>query len=612
MADYGINSQSTGLSISQAEQILDLVFDQGVKSIPGTAAVAAAMGGQTFKPATDDDAGIRAAMLAASNAGGGVVPLKALTYTILSALPIYPGVSVVGVAPTLSWNTADSPDGASTTLAGGTILRGDGTFDCFAVNTATLGAPPTSISNSGKSAVGFQNIGFDNFSTAIHAGGTNNPGLWYTVLKNIYITNCTSWAINLENWQHVLAEYIFSYATTHGQRYSCSLDAAKLSPGNSNFNHIYHILPNNAPITARGIVFESYGTNAQLNEVDVGYIQCNGPSRAVLAPVATSGTANGSPNITVPDGTKFSVGLPVFPDATANGLKLNQTYFVASVNGNVITISDTYGGAAKNLTGSTAFNIGSYGYPGVELNGWGGGTFLHFTIGHCDLETVSTTGFFVQNVTSGRIGLRNIPATGANKGCSHLCSRISTFLIDQSYEGLIIDSDTSGSMFASGKLGASIQNNRVPYGVYKDEQITGSRPGLALTEYQKHDIYAQDTGAGDSLYVRIPFQFRVQQRGAGETESYSNGGYSTYNGAGGGSRTLPNITSDVMVGETFCVSNPSSGTLTWNTSNSQTFNNKAAATALTLAANSVATVQAQKIGGTYFWAILGGSGTLTF
>ena len=300
-----------------------------------SAAVAAALGGQIFKPATDDDAGIRAALLAALNAGGGTVPLKEMTYTILSPLPIYSGVTVAGVAPTLSWSSSDAPDGGSTTLSGGTILQGDGTFDCFAANTAALGSPPAQFSNSGKSASGFINLGFKNFTTAIHAGGTNNPGLWYGILKNIYVTGCTSWAINLENWQHLRAEHVFSFSTTHGQRYACSINASTLSPGNSSFDHIYHIDPQNAPVSAKGIRFESYGTNAQLNEVSIGYIQCNAPSRTVLSPVAATMT-NGSPNIGVPDASLFEVGLPVFFGAqNTNGFNtkaIGQTYFVVSVN----------------------------------------------------------------------------------------------------------------------------------------------------------------------------------------------------------------------------------------------------------------------------------------
>ena len=581
-----------------------------------SAAVAAALGGQIFKPATDDDAGIRAALLAALNAGGGTVPLKEMTYTILSPLPIYSGVTVAGVAPTLSWSSSDAPDGGSTTLSGGTILQGDGTFDCFAANTDALDSPPAQFANSGKSASGFLNLGFKNFTTAIHAGGTNNPGLWYAILKNIYVTGCTSWAINLENWQHLRAEHVFSFSTTHGQRYACSINASTLSPGNSSFDHIYHIDPHDAHVSAKGIRFESYGTNAQLNEVSIGYIQCNAPSRAVLSPVAATMT-NGSANIGVPDASLFEVGLPVFFDAqNTNGFNtkaIGQTYFVVSVNTgtNQIQVSNTYGGTAKNASGNTAINVGSYGYPGIELLGWNGGTFLHFTLNHIDLEPIATTGMLLQNCTSGRIGLRNVPATGTNKAQSQVCSRGSSFAIDSTYEGLILDLDAQSSVALLGcRRGVPIQHNP-GFGMVRDEQYS-ARIGVNLTEYDRSDFYAFTSLNGDSVFFRTALQFYVQQRGSGETEAVGNGNFVTYNGAGGGSRTLPQITSDSHVGAIFSLTNTASGSITWNTSGSQTFNNKAGSTAMTIGANSSAMVQGQKIGASYIWAILGTSGTVTF
>lgn len=83
------------------------------------------------------DAAIRAAVTQAIANGGGTVFLPAGTYALTAPLPVVTGLSYNGVAPIVSYNTVDVPDGGFE-LIGGTILQGDGTFNCFAANNTVI------------------------------------------------------------------------------------------------------------------------------------------------------------------------------------------------------------------------------------------------------------------------------------------------------------------------------------------------------------------------------------------------------------------------------------------------------------------------------------------
>lgn len=591
----------------------------------GSAAVAAAR--KVFVPLTQNHAGIFDAMVAAL-AVGGSVELPSGVYdltdggTNTSPLPVYSGVPVrCPVRPVFQWAASGfvAPDSVPEAVLSGAVLVGDGTFDAFAGNTTALGSPPSSIPNAGFRGLIFENLVFKNVKSAIHIGGTNNSGAWHSSFVNLYAIGTTDFAYNLENWQHITVENVFAFGCAHGQRYACSFPASNLSPGNSSFYHLYCVRPDGSTISTRGIVFESYGAGAELNELDIGYIQCNGGPPGIVSPV-TATMSSASANLSVPNASIFNIGDQVFFGVlNTNGFnkkELGQSYFVVArdTTGNTVQVSDTFGGTAlmpTNGVSNSTQTIGSYGRPGIELLGWGGGTVKHFTLNNIDLETVSTGGLLLQNATSGRVGLRNVPALGTNQGCSHIVSRASTFKVDSTYEGIVVDADTASSYDMTGcRAGTPIQHNP-GFGISRREQ-NSARIGLTMTEYDGSDCYARTSLSGDTVFWKTGLQFQVQQRGSGETDAAGNGNFFTYSGAGGGSRTLPQITSDNHVGITFSVTNPASSSISWNTSGGQTFNNKAGATSMTIGANSSAMVQSQKIGAAYIWAIIGTSGTVTF
>ena len=589
-----------------------------------SAAVAAAR--KVFVPLTKNRTGIYNAMIAAL-AVGGAVELDPVSYdltdggTNTTPLPVYSGLKITcPVLPQFYWGTSgfQAPDSVPQGVSVGAVLVGDGTFAAFQGNSDAVGAfaSPSAFTNAGFTGMHFEGIVFNNVTSAFKIGGTNNPGAWHSKFHHLYVLNATDWGVNLENFQHIDVRHVYALGCKHGQRYSCSSSTSILSPGNSSFDHIFCVRPSTATPYQKGIMFEAYGTGAELNELNVGYIQCNGGA-GITSPVTASMTS-GSANIGVPNASIFEVGSVVFFGVSnTNGFNtkgLGQAYFVVSVDaaGNKIQVSDTFGGTAKTATATNSTQtVGSYGYPGIWLNGWNGGYIKHFSLNNVDLETVSTAGLIAQNAISGRISLRNVPATGTNQGLSHVCARGSAIFIDSTYEGIILDADNQSSVAWSGaRRGTPIQHNP-GFGIVRDEQYS-ARIGVNLTEYDKSDFYAFTSLNGDSVFFRTALQFYVQQRGSGETEAVGNGNFVTYNGAGGGSRTLPQITSDSHVGVIFSLTNTASSSITWNTSGSQTFNNKAGSTAMTIGANSSAMVQGQKIGAAYIWAILGTSGTVTF
>lgn len=580
------------------------------------AAVAAAMG--VFVPVTANARGIRDALLAALAVRGRVELDSMTTYDLTDGgtnstpLPIYNNMSVTcPVMPSFQWGTTgfQSPD-STPELVRGARLVGDGTFDAFAVNADAV-APfpsPGAFSNAGVSGVRFENLVFDNVKTGIRAGGTNNPGLWFSKLRQIIVIRSTDWGISLENFQHIDVSHVYTQQCFHGQRYSCSSGTSVLSPGNSEFDHLFNNRGDN--IKSRGIVFEAYGSTAELNECNIDYIQANSPSNTIAPVTATMSSA--SADISVPNASLFSLDLPVyFTVQNTNGFnkqKLGQTYFIVDVNtaANTIRVADTMGGAAlvpTNATSNSTQQIGSLGFPGIEIVGRDGGLVLHWTMANIDQESGGTTGFYLQNARSGKCSLRNVVGPGGGKTKSVIASRGASFILESSYEGVVLDADVASSVAWLGARAATPIQNNPGFGVVRDD--TTGQVGLSILEYQGQDIYASrpTSFGGDTLFFKTAIQWKVAQRGTGGTEGAGSGTYYTLD-VSGGTRGLPTINNDNQLGVLFSLTNPWPASGSYTSAAANTFNNKPSATTLTIPAYGSVTVQAQKVGSTYFWAVI--------
>lgn len=123
------------------------------------------------------------------------------------------------------------------------------------------------------------------------------------------------------------------------------------------------------------------------------------------------------------------------------------------------------------------------------------------------------------------------------------------------------------------------------------------------------DLFFNGADTYHTLSTLWPFCFGSSWQASGTTLTSAMGGFITYTGSSGGNLTLPIITatntstpsnSGGNVGVVIAICNPASGSITINTSSSQTFNGTGS-TSYTLAANSVTLFIASNNNGTLSW-----------
>ena len=90
-------------------------------------------------------------------------------------------------------------------------------------------------------------------------------------------------------------------------------------------------------------------------------IQSNRTGTGSTTPLSQTATipASGT-DITVTDGSKFVVDLPVVFSSSGSGLYQYQTYFIQYVSGNTIRVAHTMGGSAISLNSSRTSTIVCY------------------------------------------------------------------------------------------------------------------------------------------------------------------------------------------------------------------------------------------------------------
>lgn len=314
--------------------------------------------------ATSSTVAIQAAIDAAWNSGGGMVwlPANPLTkfYSVPTKLVARPGVTVQGAG----YEIADGT-GAFTR---GTILKGDGTQPCFSYNDTDLSVQPSANALQASRLSGFNlsGLAFDTFSYACRFGGRMNTGLFHSNFEHLYANNCTTWGFWFENCS--IATYfnmiVRLMATNSVGCMAFVASQTAYNHGNSDYESFFV-----EPVAdrTRGICFWAKD-GAKFNDNNGRHIQTNTGSSGKITQAATM--ANASPNITVVDGTKYPVDMPVTVSASQNGFNQYQTYFVISNAANVLQLSNYMKGTAVNATGNTAVNLDTYGFPGMEIVGF--------------------------------------------------------------------------------------------------------------------------------------------------------------------------------------------------------------------------------------------------
>lgn len=340
------------------------------------------------------EASILAAATAANAAGGGVVRLPAGRITLTAPLPTYNGVAYHGTPLVQNF------PGEQTAGAGGTILVGDGTFIGIAYHETDLGVAPTNYATFVAGMLkGFavRDITFENFSYGIKIGALYNPGMQECFFERLCFVACTQWGMWVEN--DMLCRYynISANNCAVGQIARLGSGFTALNCGNSIWQGTIATTP--PDLNARGIVNWARGASnlTQISSLHEGCYRTS-PSEVVQAATMT----NASANITVTDGTKFPLDMPMSFSASVNGFTTNKVYFVVSQSSNVIQVANKMRGTAIAATGNSAVNAKTKGFAFMEFSTLDAGcSFIGPKITEVDLEGGASCRLVMQDVSQG-------------------------------------------------------------------------------------------------------------------------------------------------------------------------------------------------------------------
>lgn len=360
------------------------------------------------------DTSLRSAISTISSSGSsGTILLPDATITLTEPLPLISGVEILGVRPRLSLIDDNVPDNGWD-FAGGSVLQGDGTFPCFQANDTDQASPADPYDGNAVTGAILRNIGFDNFTRAVSVGAVNNIGLLWGELDTLIIRNCSDWGVHLANFMHTRIHGIWTHLCQNAQRYAALSDGATLMPGNSTIDMLFNILPYDGRDNrlCRGLVFDSDGSSASLNEIYAWRLQHNCFNKTLLSVTATF--TSGSADIAVPDGTKFAAYMPVVFTTTGYGVTENIVYVVKSVSGDTIQIGTKFTDSALVPTGSGDLTLETYGMANLEIAGRTSDSRVH----NCrflgvDVEGDATAALYLEGLTADIIDVSELPSNGS-------------------------------------------------------------------------------------------------------------------------------------------------------------------------------------------------------
>lgn len=410
-------------------------------------------------------------------AKGGHVQWAAGDYN-MGGFPLVPknGVTFDLIAP---GQTQDTVGGAGYSMnfnsewdETGTRLRGNGTAPGIWDGQTDQGAYAADMDTLAKKSFNIEGgAWFENFTVAIKAGAQNRPGLSYGDLGRIYVAKSCGASLELWNPQELDLDYLMDGGTLGGPLIGANI--SPFVPGNSRINKIYRMLPSVADAGGADALRKYRGirlvalAGSVLNEIIFEFPQSTGYNVTELS--VAGACVSGSANITVPDGTKFQVGMIVrtASDATFNGTD-ERAYLVKSVAGNVITLAYTLAGSAIVSSGTGAVTFKTRGYADLEVYATGGGAITATDLRHCDLEG-DRVGVFLEGFR-GTLGLYEVPG-------SPVTSAVIRNSQATTYSGGIastnMDTNSRPLSLFSGRVGT--QEWATADGIYYDEILGQSR-----------------------------------------------------------------------------------------------------------------------------------------
>lgn len=480
--------------------------------------------------------------------------------------------------------------------------------------TLSAGKPNDCTSN-----VEMRNLVGVGVKTFIKCGAKNTIGFFYSTIDGIWATGGATKRVLFDhaNFSQSTFRNIFTY-DGDGQYHGCDYPLSVFIPGNSTFDHCFNA--NNgtgsSSLTQRGIRFQCEdGSN--LNELHCDTVQNN--NSLVTTQTQTATTTAASNDITVTDGTKFPVGIPVWFSAVGSNTNLyaGNIYFVTYQSGNTIRISTNKGGitlVAPDWSGATTIN--TKGFPGLEIVAVGTGYITSSQVTGIDVEADATTHILAQQCGSLLLDILQCAADQAQCG---ITARTVNGIVNNIFEKTTSDIDQNCRLQWYGNRTGTTPASR-SYGgmglwydktadmaalsLHFDSAISG---GIPVT---KPFMYGKKPSPFPWVQIQFPIGLVQNTQDTSRTfNSSSPVGHIVFNGAAGQTFTLPTITDAAtktsMVGYSFEFTNASGNALGITTSSSQTFNNIAAKTSFNLAANTHCKVIASKTsGGTLFWAVM--------
>ena len=543
---------------------------------------------------------ITAAAAAANAAGGGIVKIPSSSVAspiiLTASLPLYSGVMYDGSGSGFDLGVTTGSNNYT-----GTILQGNGTFPAFAYNATDGAVSPTSYAAflaTFLTGGGAQNFVLKNFSYGVKVGALYKGGCQGSIFRNLFAVQC-GWGFWFENQILNRFENLNAELCSVGLGAIVNSGGTALNSGNSTCQQLFGEVQGRLQ---RGWVFWARGaTGSFLNDMSVTDIQVN-RSRTSVTQAATM--ANASANITVTDGTQFAVDLPVSFSATVNGFSTSHVYFVRSVAGNVIQVSETIGGAAITATGNTAVNCVHYGFPCLEVVGYGSNGVQPSFFNDIDMEGGGTSRIVVQNAQGVQFKCGTVGGEEGTAIVKAVTVRNSTDCQFNSSSGLSYDIDAASvTTFITGakvELGAATGQTSCGLGlqVYKGGDIRYQTNSMTVSMYgQFGPTLVINKNSGAIEFSSNPIGYVYYQTVAnGGTVPYAN--LVVYTGAGAGTVTLPTIPANGE-GVPVLLSNPSAGILTVNTAGGQTINGSG--TTFNIAANSSRQLCSASKSGTLFW-----------
>lgn len=246
-------------------------------------------------------------------------------------LPWLDGVSYQGVHPHVRPGVGQGAiDDVAATFQGGTVLRGNGTFEGISANRTPRGAPDATRADATVTGACIRDIGMENFSTALAAGALNEYGIGLLEISNVYIINpdgCRSF--DFQTSAHIYMRTVKSFGG-HAGRFIGSVPGGgpgAFLPGNSVFDDLYHTTK--AKHLSEGYYFGGIGNAANCGISQIGRIQANQFSRNLQEHAVTT-SAGGV--VVTGSIALLAVGMPVVFAASIGGFNAKWSYYIVSID----------------------------------------------------------------------------------------------------------------------------------------------------------------------------------------------------------------------------------------------------------------------------------------